>query len=161
MNWYCIHVMTTKEYKARDALELHYPNRTYLPEIECDKRRLTRSKRTKEPAFPGYIFIQLNQTTDDWSKIKFNQKTSGINGIVTRGDYIPYLEDNFIDAFIAWEDHSTDYEIGEKVIINDKGFINVPAIVKKSGKERIKVMFNFMGQEMNVSVNREQIRPNA
>ena len=86
-----------------------------------------------EPLFPGYIFLRLSKENDDWGPIRSSR---GVIGVVKFGSYIPSIDDDFIADFEEFErQYKTDYELGDKVLVNNDSFINVPAIVKLSTTE--------------------------
>jgi len=157
MKWYAIHVRPTQEYRALENLERLYKE-IYLPQRPCDLRTVKRHNkgRSMEPLFPGSIFFRPSKE-NGWGPIR---STRGVIGVVKFGNYIPSIDDDFITNFKKFErQYKTDYELGDKVLVNNESFINVPAIVRLSTTERIQVLMDILGDKTLVNVERSQIQP--
>ena len=159
MHWYVEQVTVGKEYQARDILERSYPGRVYLPEYKRDKRRLSKRQKEITPVFPGYLFLNLSFTEDDWTHTKYVSPPNAIGMSwqfkpVKFGDNIPFIDDNFIRAFKRYEEHAEDFKYGEQVFVNYKAFVDVPALIKKTTDEKIEIMFTWMGRKCTDTIPR-------
>lgn len=149
MKWYVVQVRPKQEYIALENLEQQYDT-VFLPEKLIDLRHKRRIKRDREALFPGYLLIRLSKE-DDWGPIR---STRGVIGLVKFGQTIPYIKDECLSDFMKIK-HQTDYQVGDKVIFNHKeSFLNIPAIVKMNGSDRVQVLMTLLGSERLVSVDR-------
>jgi len=154
MKWLVVHLRADREYQARDELENHYPGKVYLPEVERDRRRKGKNKSIMEPLFPAYLFLKVGDD-EDWSMVTKSRNTIKI---VKFGDYAPCVDDNFINDFMHYDrTMKVDYEKGDAIFINSEAFINVPAIVKLPGRERIGVLADILGVKRTLMVNRTEL----
>jgi len=160
-SWYCICTKPKQEYKARDNLGDQYGvENICLPEILADKRKKRKSNSLREVLFPNYLFARLG-IEQDWSPIK---STPGVLHMVYFGHnserHYPSISDSIIDDFKRYDESlQHDYKKGDKVIINTQSFINVEAIVLCPKLERVKILMNFLGQDVTAEVDRIDIEP--
>lgn len=77
-------LLTTKPHKEQYAEEqlINQGYITYRPLTQRLRKNRGKMKTTTESLFPRYLFIQLNQSTDDWSPIR---STRGILNFVRFG----------------------------------------------------------------------------
>ena len=75
--WYLIYTKPRQERYARENLE-RQGYEVYLPLIRDRRRRKGRYVETVDALFPRYLFIHLDQDTDNWSPIR---STFGVSGL--------------------------------------------------------------------------------
>ena len=124
-HWYLVKTKSKQENIA--ILKLENQNfHVYCPFV------LIRNKN--EVLFPGYIFIQLDKDTQDWSPIR---STKGVLHIVRFGLSFAKIPDNIIE-FIKTNELNTveklkninKFKPGDKIQITDGVFKNYIAIFK-------------------------------
>ncbi len=79
--WYLIYTKPRQERYARENLE-RQGYEVYLPLMKDRRRRKGRYVEIVDALFPRYLFIHLDQDTDNWSPIR---STFGVSGLVYFG----------------------------------------------------------------------------
>jgi transcriptional antiterminator RfaH len=112
--------------------------------------------------FPGYLFIQLDNRSQDWSPIR---STRGILNFVRFGLSYAKIPDSIIE-FIRINEKNTankikdinDYKKGDKVQITDGIFKNCVAIFQSiKSDERVLILLNLLGQDQNIKINKKSL----
>ena len=112
--------------------------------------------------FPGYIFIQLDKTTQNWSSIR---STKGVLHFIRFGLNYARIPDNIIE-FIKTNQLNTaeklininKFKAGDKVQITDGVFKNCSAIFKSfKSDERVILLMNLLGQQQMITIRQESL----
>ena len=150
-HWYLIKTKSKQENIA--ILNLENQNfHVYCPYA------LIRNKN--EVLFPGYIFIQLDKDTQNWSPIR---STKGVLYFVRFGLSYAKIPDNIIE-FIKTNQLNTaeklkninKFKPGDKVQIADGVFKNCIAIFKSyKSDERVILLMNILGQQQKLTIKQE------
>jgi len=152
-NWYLIKTKSRQEHVAIINLE-NQNFHVYCPYV------LIRNKN--EVLFPGYIFIQLDKDTQDWSPIR---STKGVLHIVRFGLSFAKIPDNIIE-FIKTNELNTveklkninKFKPGDKIQITDGVFKNYIAIFKSyKSDERVILLMNLLGQQQKLTIKQESL----
>jgi hypothetical protein len=69
--WYVVHTKPRQETRALENLQ-NQGFECFLPTMEIEKLRNQRVMRVVEPMFSRYMFIQLDDTTQNWGPIRSN-----------------------------------------------------------------------------------------
>ena len=152
-HWYLIKTKSKQENIA--ILNLENQNfHVYCPYA------LIRNKN--EVLFPGYIFIQLDKDTQNWSPIR---STKGVLYFVRFGLSYAKIPDNIIE-FIKTNQLNTaeklkninKFKSGDKVQITDGVFKNCIAIFKSyKSDERVILLMNILGQQQKLTIKKETL----
>ncbi len=119
---------------------------TYLPLLQQHKRRHNLYKLVAEPLFPRYLFIYLNSTQDDWSKIR---STRGCVSLVRFGAWpaqipailIEKLQQDEASQYTQKKASTPDFKPGDKVQIIDGMLVNYEGFVEtKHSQQRITLL---------------------
>ena len=150
-HWYLVKTKSKQEDIA--ILNLENQNfHVYCPFV------LIRNKN--EVLFPGYIFIQLDKDTQNWSPIR---STKGVLYFVRFGLSYAKIPDNIIE-FIKTNQLNTaeklkninKFKSGDKVQISDGVFKNCIAIFKSyKSDERVILLMNLLGQQQKLTIKQE------
>jgi len=150
-HWYLVKTKSKQENIA--ILNLENQNfHVYCPYA------LIRNKN--EVLFPGYIFIQLDKDTQNWSPIR---STKGVLYFVRFGLSYAKIPDNIIE-FIKTNQLNTaeklkninKFKSGDKVQITDGVFKNCIAIFKSyKSDERVILLMNILGQQQKLTIKQE------
>ena len=150
-HWYLVKTKSKQENIA--ILNLENQNfHVYCPFV------LIRNKN--EVLFPGYIFIQLDKDTQNWSPIR---STKGVLYFVRFGLSYAKIPDNIIE-FIKTNQLNTaeklkninKFKSGDKVQITDGVFKNCIAIFKSyKSDERVILLMNILGQQQKLTIKQE------
>jgi len=112
--------------------------------------------------FPGYLFVQLNEKTQNWSPIN---STKGVSHFVKFGSNFAKVSISVVE-FIKTHQHITSeklkklnkFKSGDKVQISDGAFKNCVAIFKcYKPDERVILLMNLLGSEQSLSIKKESI----
>ena len=122
-------------------------------EIKDGKRKANLKK-----VFPGYVFIKMIVTEENWYIVR---NTRGVTGFVGSGtDPIP-LTDEEIRA-MGFEEASinVDYDVNDSVQILNGPFKDSIGTVKEINKEKhkVKVLISMFGRETPVELEFSQIQ---
>jgi transcriptional antiterminator RfaH len=112
--------------------------------------------------FPGYLFIHLDNESQDWSPIK---STKGVLNFVRFGISFAKIPDKVIDLIIQNEKNTAnkiknvnDFKKGDKVQINDGVFKSCIAIFQSiKSDERVLILLNLLGQEQTININKKSL----
>jgi len=150
-HWYLVKTKSKQE----DIAILNLENQNF--HVYCPYA-LIRNKN--EVLFPGYIFIQLDKDTQNWSPIR---STKGILYFVRFGLSYAKIPDNIIE-FIKTNQLNTaeklkninKFKSGDKVQITDGVFKNCIAIFKSyKSDERVILLMNILGQQQKLTIKQE------
>jgi transcriptional antiterminator RfaH len=112
--------------------------------------------------FPGYLFIYLDETFDNWGPIR---STKGILNFVRFGLNYAKISNKIID-FIKENEFNTsqklkylnDFKTGDKVQITEGVFKNCVAIFKSfKSDERVILLMNLMGQQQTINIKKKSL----
>ena len=151
--WYLIKTKPRQEIKAKKNLE-NQGYRAFCPMIKINDRLVV--------LFPGYLFIQLNDKTQNWSPIN---STKGVSHFVKFGLNFAKVPNSVIE-FIKTNQHITTdklnnlnkFKPGDKVQISDGPFNNYMAIFKcYKSDERVILLIKLLGHERSLSVKKESV----
>ena len=152
MTWYAL------QYKPAqgDRALAHLQNQDiacFYPKITVE--RLKTSKRTKklEPLFPGYLFVNLEQTDPVWAKLRSTRGVLRIVGFANKpaaigDDVIQHIKDS-LDSVAE----QGGIKPGQAVQLNEGPFEGINAIFQAyDGEARAIVLINFMQKQQRVKV---------
>ena len=152
-NWYLIKTKPRQEKIAKQNLE-NQDYGTFCPMAKINNRLVV--------LFPGYLFVQLNEKTQNWSPIN---STKGVSHFVKFGLNFAKVPISVIE-FIKTNQHLTadklkdlnKFKPGVKIQISDGVFKNWVAIFKcYKSDERVILLMNILGQEQSLSINKESV----
>ena len=152
-NWYLIKTKPRQEKIAKQNLE-NQGYEAFCPLAEINNRLVV--------LFPGYLFIQLNEKTQNWSPIN---STKGVSHFVKFGSNFAKVPISVVE-FIKSHQHITSkklkklnkFKSGDKVQISNGAFINCVAIFKcYKPNERVILLMNLLGSEQSLSIKKESV----
>jgi len=175
--WFSIHVLSGQENKVRDSLL----KRVKIEEMgECVKEILVPTERVAEvkrgkkievvrKLFPGYVFAHLNLYDDKRQLVGktwyFIRESNGVIGFVG-GERPSALRNEEVENLIAQisekEDKAkpkVDYNVGEKVKINDGPFMSFTGVIEEidTEKGKLKVSVSIFGRNTPVELEYWQV----
>ena len=152
-NWYLIKTKPRKEKIAKQNLK-NQGYEAFCPIAKINNRNVV--------LFPGYLFVQLNEKTQNWSPIN---STKGISHFVKFGSNFAKVPTSVI-KFIKTNQHITTerlknlykFKPGDEVQITDGVFENYMAIFKcYKSDERVILLMNLLGCEQSLSIKKESV----
>ena len=155
--WYLIYTKVKGELKARENLERQGYS-VYLPMTQIARRRNGKNIKTVEPFFSRYLFIHLNDTSDNWRPIR---STLGVVSFVKFGNEPAWVSDSLIRLLKRNEDPVGLQNIaekiispGDKVVILNGSFAGYHGIFQKQkNTERAIVLLNIVGRNTPVTLS--------
>ncbi len=160
-SWYLIHTKPKQENTAKENL-LRQDYCVYLPMSVIRRRRNGKSRRTVEALFPRYLFIQLDDSTDDWAPIR---STIGVSELVRFGIVPAKVSEGLIAAIKNRENdegihelHAGVFEAGQPVRIAEGPFEGYEAIFKaRSGQERAVLLLKIAENMVKIQIDTDKI----
>ena len=152
-NWYLIKTKPRQEKKAKQNLE-NQGYVTFCPIAKIKDRLVV--------LFPSYLFVQLNEKTQNFSPI---YSTKGVSYFVKFGLNFAKVPASVI-KFIRANQHITTKKLinlnkfkpGDKVQISDGAFKNYMAIFKcYKSDERVILLMNLLGNEQSLNFKKELV----
>jgi len=161
-NWYLVYTKPRQEMSAQQNLE-RQNYRVYLPKI-WDKPKY--KKRKALPMFPRYLFIHLDQSSDNWGPIR---STLGVVSVVRFGMEPTAVPESLLQAIHAREDSSgvveyigQEFRQGQSIRVKSGLFQgNEGIFLGKNGKERVAVLMQIMGQPARTVLADSEIEPGS
>jgi len=159
--WYLIYTKPRQELIAVANLQ-NQAYTAFAPQLSVKKRTNQGWKQVNEPLFPNYVFIQLDDVTDDWKPIR---STRGVSGFVRFGSGVPVpIRDELMqplftfDLMQASDRLSAQPKVGDRVIV-PIGDTWVSALVTaENAKGRVEVLLNLLGQEQSLWVDSHRVK---
>ena len=161
--WYLIHTKPKQENTAKENL-LRQNYCVYLPMVVSRRKRKGRAIRTLEALFPRYLFIHLDDSTDDWAPIR---STLGVSELVRFGLIPAKISENMVEAIKTRENdegihelQGSDFEDGQTVRIAEGPFEGYEAIFKSnSGQQRAIILLNIAQNMTKIQIDIDKIEP--
>jgi len=161
--WYLIYSKPQQERVARENLE-RQGYRSYLPLIRNRRRRRGRYISVIEPMFLRYLFVHLNDETDDWGPIR---STIGVANLVRFGMRAAGVPDSLIEMMQEREEGGVqmidppEFNAGDRVRIVEGVMAGYEAIFQaKTGKERVLLLLQLAEDKTaRIQVSADDIEP--
>ncbi len=161
--WYLLYSKPRQERLALENLT-RQGYEVYLPLIRNRRRRGGRYAQVVEPYFPRYLFVNLNDLTDDWGPIR---STIGVSKLIRFGDKPAKVPDSLVNSLRDYEDESgiqnlppPEFANGDRVRIAEGAMAGYEGIFKaKTGRERVIVLLDIVGKSTPVQLSSGQIEP--
>ena len=152
-NWYLLKTKPRQEKIAKQNLK-NQGYGSFCPIVKINNRLVV--------LFPGYLFVQLNEKTQNWSPIN---STKGVSHFVKFGLNFAKVPTSVIE-FIKTNQHITadkfkdlnKFKPGDKVQISDGVFKNWVAIFKcYKPNDRVILLMNLLGCEQSLSITQVSV----
>ncbi|MEX0374616.1 transcription/translation regulatory transformer protein RfaH [Spiribacter pallidus] len=149
-HWYAVYCKPREDERA----ELHLQNQDF--EVFRPKHRVRRRRRGGmttliESLFPRYLFIHLDDITQNWAPIR---STRGVAGLVRWGDRVPSVPDPVVDCLRENVDEvgciptpQADYKKGDRLVIREGAFAGYEGLFYgRCGEDRVMLLLEIMKQ---------------
>ena len=155
-NWHLIYTKPRQEKTAQMHL-LRQGYSIYLPFVRRRQYRQDCYQIIIEPMFPRYLFIHLNETTDNWGPIR---STRGVSSLVKFGgmpakvpnDLIDFLKQTENKESVPFSD-SPEFKEGEPVCVLNGVMVGYKGIVTAtSSAKRVTVLLDIIGRSTRVEL---------
>lgn len=156
-SWYLVQSKPRNELRAVENL-LRQGYEVYLPLIEVE--RLHRGKLLKrlEPLFPRYLFLHLEEGSDNWGPIR---STLGVAGMVQFGQVYAAVSESVIVAIRERVQSlkKTLFAAGDHIQVVSGPLAGLEGVFEISdGEQRSFVMLEFMQKQQRVSLVTADLR---
>jgi transcriptional antiterminator RfaH len=155
--WFCLKTQPKREHLAATALRRQFGVECFSPRLRF--RRMTQRGPVwfVEAMFPGYLFAKFVYSTQH----RAVETSHGISGIVHFGDRLATLPENIVAALqskVGSEEIVTldcSLKVGQSVQIIAGPFHGLEVLVTQllPVKERIRVLFDFLGRSMEMEIS--------
>jgi len=158
MTWYALQYKPAQGDRAVQHLQ-NQEVACFYPKIEVEKIRAGKRQKRLEPLFPGYIFINLEQTDPMWAKLR---STRGVIRVVSFANKPAAIADEVVEHIKTSMDKVAEQggiKHGQPVMLDDGPFKGINAIFQAyDGEERAIVLITFMQKQQQVKVPVSLIR---
>ena len=151
-DWYLVQCKSGETQRAFEHLQNQQYD-CYLPIMRVEKIRKRKRVTIDEPLFPGYLFIRLDQLTDDWQPIR---STRGVTRLVSFGGLPLAIDQDLIVALqtrCKIQSAPCALQQGEKVRITEGPFRDLEAVFESfDGDERVVLLLNLLQRQQRLTV---------
>ena len=162
--WYCFKALPKKEHIAARLLAPLEGIEVFCPRLAYFKKTRRGKVRFVECLFPGYLFVRADLSL----QYRHIRSIQGIRDVVAFGERVPVIREEFIGELRAriGEENLKQLpdpviEAGQTVTIAEGPFKDLQAIVAGhlDGRQRVALLLEFLGRQMQVSVPVEDVVP--
>ena len=158
MTWYALQHKPAQGDRAVQHLQ-NQDIACFYPKIEVEKIKAGKRTKKLEPLFPGYVFVNLEQTDPMWAKLR---STRGVLRIVSFANRPAPIDDEVIAHIKNSMDKVAEQggiKPGQAIELDDGPFKGISAIFQAyDGEERAIVLITFMQKQQQVKVPVSVIR---
>jgi transcriptional antiterminator RfaH len=158
--WVVVNTHPHKEVFAIDNLQ-RQNFRSYCPMARKRIRHARREQDVLRPLFPGYIFSQVDTASHRWRSVA---STFGVRSLVSFGDRLSFLQDDFIQALMSREVDgaivrpTTPYVVGQQVRVSGGAFDGIVAtIIEMNEKDRFLVLLNLLSRPVRAKLETSNV----
>jgi len=155
--WYVVHTKPRQEARAFDNLQ-NQGFHCFLPTMQVQKLRNQKVLTVTEPMFSRYLFIQLDDTTQNWGPIR---STLGVSKLVSFGHQPAKVPPEFI-AFLQEappESLERMFAPGDAVHIATGPLKGLEGqYIAHDGETRAFVLVDLLGQPQKLRMAVESLR---
>ncbi len=152
MTWYALQHKPAQGDRALTHLQ-NQEIVCFYPKITVEKIKAGKRTKKLEPLFPGYLFVNLEQTDPMWAKLR---STRGVLRIVGFANKPAAISDDVIQHVKQSLDSVTEQggiKPGQAVQLEEGPFTGINAIFQAyDGEARAIVLINFMQKQQQVKV---------
>ncbi|WP_152207627.1 transcription/translation regulatory transformer protein RfaH [Marinobacter changyiensis] len=152
MSWYAIQHKPGQGDRALDNLQ-YQDAQCFYPKIAVEKIKAGKRTSRLEPLFPGYLFIDIEQSDPLWAKLR---STRGVLRVVSFANKPALIANEVIDHIRQSLDtvaESGGIKAGETIQLQDGAFAGLDAVFQAyDGEERAIVLISFMQRAQRVKV---------
>ena len=157
--WYLVQCRPRQEQRALENLQNQHFD-CFLPCIDLEKIRQGKRQNQREPLFPGYLFIRLHDTDQDWGSIR---STRGVRQLVRFGGTPAQVPQTIIDNLqqkTAQGLHKPALLSGDPVRIDCGPFARLDAIFQRfDGNERVIVLLDMLQKQHQLTLKLSDVSP--
>lgn len=160
--WYAVRCHVHQEQRA-DAQLSNQGYQSYLPLIAKSVRHARKILNVKAPLFPGYLFVSLDITQQQWRPIN---STYGVMGLIMGGESPRAVPHGVVEALegLTQDNGLIEFtpalQLGSRVHVVAGPFVGmIGELARHDGKGRIEVLLEIMGQQVRVRSEARDLMP--
>lgn len=158
-SWYVIHCHPREEQRALEHLQRQRYT-CYFPTLMREHLRGRRKIEVREPLFPRYLFIRLDEVRTNWYPIR---STRGVHQLVCSNGHPLAVKDAIVDGIRERVEnnilHIPRFSPGERVRVVEGAFADMEAIfVASAGDERVVLLMNILHRDQQIKFPAESVR---
>lgn len=140
----------------------HQGFEAFSPSCRVIRRVGTVRRPVDEPMFPGYAFVRLSPSRDDWSVLR---STRGVRQLVRFGGVAPRVPESLIDRLRTLDGTPVDtpaerLQAGDRVRVLEGPFAGMNAVfLEKDGMLRAALLIDCMQRQVRVVVASDALAP--
>ena len=149
-HWYAVYCKPREDERA----EVHLRRQdfeVFRPKHRVRRRRQGRMTTLVESLFPRYLFIHLDDVSENWGPIR---STRGVAGLVRWGSRVPRVPDVVVDCLQQQVDTAgciptppADYRAGDRLRILEGPFAGLEGVFySRDSDQRVTLLLEFMQQ---------------
>ena len=152
MTWYAIQHKPGQGDRALENLQ-NQNARCFYPKVSAERIRAGKRTTRLEPLFPGYLFINIDESDPLWSKLRSTRGVLRVVGFGGKPVAVPDEVINYISDGLITVEKQGGLRKGEHVQIQDGPFRGIEGIFQAyDGEERAIVLISFMQKQQTVRV---------
>jgi len=159
MTWYALQHKPAQGDRALAHLQ-NQDIACFYPKVQVEKIKAGKRIQKLEPLFPGYLFINLEQTDPAWAKLR---STRGVLRIVSFANKPAAIADGVIQHIkdsLGSVVQQGGLKCGEVVQLSNGPFEGINAVFQAyDGEERAIVLISFMQKQQRVKVPVSVLKP--
>ena len=154
LRWYLVRTKPREDQRA----VAHLRNQAFdafAPTCLNVRAGRTAFRRVVEPLFPGYAFVRLSVSRDDWSVLR---STRGVRGLVRFGAHTPTVPDEIVDRLRSADGSELDgpwvqLREGDSVRVVAGAFRGLEGVfTQRDGEARAFVLLQYMQRQVKVQL---------
>jgi len=163
ISWFCLQSQPKREHIAAAHLRQMAEIEVFSPRLRFKRATKRGARWFEESMFPGYLFARF-QFAEKYKEVR---SAMGISRILQFGDHYAKIEEAVMGTLRAQAGarevviNNCDFVEGDKVRIVGGSLGGLEAIVTQilSGRERVRLLLDFLGREIHAEVNTSAILP--
>lgn len=173
--WYALHAHSGQESAVREMLlaraqQIPQPDlltNVFVPIEQVEVMRGGQKRVSRHKCFPGYVLVQLPEHPENYAELwHMIKETPSVTGFIGSRTVPVPLEDSEVQSIIEVvrgererPKPKLDFEVGERVRINEGPFANFLGTIEEINLERsvVKVMVEIFERQTSVEVEFWQV----
>lgn len=152
MTWYALQYKPAQGDRALQHLQ-NQDITCFFPKITVEKIRGGKRVKKLEPLFPGYLFVNLEQSDPMWAKLRSTRGVLKIVGFANKPAAICDEVVRHVKESLDSVAEQGGIKPGQAVCLREGPFEGINAIFQAyDGEERAIVLINFMQKQQSVRV---------
>jgi transcriptional antiterminator RfaH len=160
--WICVRALPKKEFLAVQNLKIQ-SYRPFLPIVSKTIRHARKTTTVKAPLFPGYLFVRMNLSVEQWRPIT---GTLGVSQLIMQDGRPKPVPRGVVESLLqAMDEHGcTDFRqkvsVGDEVRLLSGPFFNFVGRLERMGpRGRVAVLLDVLGGQRLVQADKAALQP--